>query len=201
MAALALAGCGERPQVIEYKQGKYQGKPDEPPYAAAPFNGNKGHVGVATSATRTQNQNEYKRIGSYAEESRACAIPSSARAVARAGRGAASLGARRRAQSPAVVAAGGRPGASSRQQQQVAQPLNNQPLWREVRSGEPQITSIRGRETNVLIQPAGPDVARAARAARDLRRASCSRCCAARARRVLSAARARFGCTSRRRAA
>ena len=29
MAALMLAGCGERPQVIDYKQGKYQGKPDE----------------------------------------------------------------------------------------------------------------------------------------------------------------------------
>jgi len=41
MAAVMLAGCGERPQVIDYKQGKYQGKPDEPPYAAAPFNGNK----------------------------------------------------------------------------------------------------------------------------------------------------------------
>ena len=29
-AALVLAGCGERPQVINYKQGKYQGKPDTP---------------------------------------------------------------------------------------------------------------------------------------------------------------------------
>ena len=28
MAAVMLAGCGERPQVMEYKQGKYQGKPD-----------------------------------------------------------------------------------------------------------------------------------------------------------------------------
>ena len=36
MAALMLAGCGERPQVIEYKQGKYQGKPDQPPYKAPP---------------------------------------------------------------------------------------------------------------------------------------------------------------------
>src|SRR4030095_16879085 len=41
MAALMLAGCGERPQVIDYKQGKYQGKPDEPPYAAAPFQRDK----------------------------------------------------------------------------------------------------------------------------------------------------------------
>ena len=26
--AIALAGCGERPQVVEYKQGTYSGKPD-----------------------------------------------------------------------------------------------------------------------------------------------------------------------------
>jgi formate dehydrogenase subunit gamma len=45
--------------------------------------------------------------------------------------------------------------ARSQQQQQVAQPLNNQPVWSEVRSGEPQITTVRGRETNVLIQPEG----------------------------------------------
>ena len=38
--ALALAGCGERPQTISYKQGTYQGKPDARP-AAAQFNGNQ----------------------------------------------------------------------------------------------------------------------------------------------------------------
>jgi formate dehydrogenase subunit gamma len=38
---------------------------------------------------------------------------------------------------------------------QQTQPLNNQPLWSEVRSGAPQTTSIVGRETNVLIQPQG----------------------------------------------
>ena len=58
-----LAGCGERPQVINYKQGTYQGKPDTPPYANAPFNGNKDDVGARRSRTRNQNQNEYKRIG------------------------------------------------------------------------------------------------------------------------------------------
>jgi hypothetical protein len=63
MAALMLAGCGERPQVIEYKQGKYQGKPDAPPYAAAPFNGDQAKW-ESEIRTRTQNQNEYKRIGS-----------------------------------------------------------------------------------------------------------------------------------------
>ena len=39
--------------------------------------------------------------------------------------------------------------------QQVAQPGNNRPVWNEVRSGEPQYTSLPGRETNVLIQPMG----------------------------------------------
>ncbi len=63
VAALVLAGCGERPQVMEFKQGKYQGKPDNPPYAAAPFNGNK-ETWERDIRNRTQNQNEYKRIGS-----------------------------------------------------------------------------------------------------------------------------------------
>ena len=63
MAAMMIAGCGERPQVIEYKQGKYQGKPDEPPYAAAPFNGDQAKW-ERDIRNRTQSQNEYKRIGS-----------------------------------------------------------------------------------------------------------------------------------------
>src|SRR3989449_8452326 len=40
-------------------------------------------------------------------------------------------------------------------QRQAAQPLNNAPGWREVRSGTPQVTTVRGRETNILIQPPG----------------------------------------------
>src|SRR5256885_16662420 len=40
-------------------------------------------------------------------------------------------------------------------QRQAAQPLNNAPVWREVRSGTPQVTTVRGRETNILIQPQG----------------------------------------------
>ena len=59
--AAALAGCGERPQVVNYKQGKYQGKPDSPPYAAAPFNGNKQQWENAVD-TRAQAQNEYVRL-------------------------------------------------------------------------------------------------------------------------------------------
>jgi formate dehydrogenase subunit gamma len=45
--------------------------------------------------------------------------------------------------------------AKQQQAQQQAQPLNNKPVWDEVRSGQPQYTSIPGRETNVLIQPQG----------------------------------------------
>jgi formate dehydrogenase subunit gamma len=58
------------------------------------------------------------------------------------------------AQSPAVnpTEAGD---ARAQQQQQSAQPLNNQPVWKEIRSGAPQVTTVRGRETNVLIQPEG----------------------------------------------
>ncbi|MGE5150150.1 MAG: formate dehydrogenase subunit gamma [Rhodospirillaceae bacterium] len=45
--------------------------------------------------------------------------------------------------------------AKQQQQRQLTQPLNNQPLWSEVRSGQPQYTSIPGRETNTLINPKG----------------------------------------------
>jgi len=45
--------------------------------------------------------------------------------------------------------------ATQQQQRQLTQPLNNQPVWSEVRSGSPQFTSLPGRETNVLIQPEG----------------------------------------------
>jgi hypothetical protein len=60
-AALVLAGCGERPQVVNYKQGKYQGKPDTPAYSNAPFNGNKQQWDNAID-TRMQAQNEYARL-------------------------------------------------------------------------------------------------------------------------------------------
>ena len=33
----ALAGCGEREQVTEFKRGKYQGKPDTQPWSNAPL--------------------------------------------------------------------------------------------------------------------------------------------------------------------
>jgi len=49
------------------------------------------------------------------------------------------------------------PGAKSEVEQQqqrgVDQPGNNAPVMREIKSGQPQYTSIPGRETNVLVQP------------------------------------------------
>ncbi len=58
------------------------------------------------------------------------------------------------AQSPAVNAQAA-DYATQQQKQQLAQPLNNQPVWKEVRSGLPQVTSVLGRETNILIEPMG----------------------------------------------
>jgi len=58
--AIALAACGERPQVIQYKQGQYQGKPFTQPYQGAPYNGDKA-AWERAMAQRAQAQNEYKR--------------------------------------------------------------------------------------------------------------------------------------------
>jgi formate dehydrogenase subunit gamma len=43
--------------------------------------------------------------------------------------------------------------AAQEAEREVTQPLNNAPVWREVRSGVPGITAVRGQETDVLIQP------------------------------------------------
>jgi len=43
--------------------------------------------------------------------------------------------------------------AKEQQKRSVDQPGNNAPVWREVRSGQPNYTSIPGRESGVLIQP------------------------------------------------
>jgi formate dehydrogenase subunit gamma len=58
------------------------------------------------------------------------------------------------AQSPATSAVEADQ-ARQQQQRQITQPLNNQPVWSEVRSGAPQTTTVVGRETNILIQPEG----------------------------------------------
>jgi len=43
--------------------------------------------------------------------------------------------------------------AKQQAERQITQPGNNAPVWRDVRSGDPAYTSIKGQETNVLIQP------------------------------------------------
>jgi len=58
--AAGIAGCGERSQVVQYKQGTYQGKPDQRPFDGAQYNGNQQEWERAIR-TRNQYQNEYKR--------------------------------------------------------------------------------------------------------------------------------------------
>ena len=59
--ALAAAGCGEKPAVTVYKQGTYQGKPDNLPWQSQPFDGSKGEWELAIDG-RTKHQNEYERV-------------------------------------------------------------------------------------------------------------------------------------------
>ncbi|HEY9194073.1 MAG TPA: formate dehydrogenase subunit gamma, partial [Methyloversatilis sp.] len=47
------------------------------------------------------------------------------------------------------------PAAAEQVQRQQSQPLNNAPVWREVRSGEQHVTNIKGVDTGVLIQSGG----------------------------------------------
>jgi hypothetical protein len=56
-----ITACGERPQVIQYKQGTYQGKPFTQPYQNAPYNGDKA-AWERTVTQRAQAQNEYNRV-------------------------------------------------------------------------------------------------------------------------------------------
>jgi hypothetical protein len=58
--ATVLAGCGEKPNVTVYKQGRYQGKPDNVPWQSAPFNDNRVEWEKAIKA-RNGGQNEYLR--------------------------------------------------------------------------------------------------------------------------------------------
>ena len=62
IAAAALAACGEKPNVTVYKQGSYQGKPDNVPWQSAPFNNNQVEWEKAIKA-RNNAQNEYLRVG------------------------------------------------------------------------------------------------------------------------------------------
>ena len=45
--------------------------------------------------------------------------------------------------------------AQNEAQRQQVQPLNNAPVWNEVRSGAPQSTAIPSRERGVLVEPGG----------------------------------------------
>ena len=68
--AAGLSACGEREQVVVYKQGKYQGKPDSKPWESDPsaslYTSSKWTQGDKTSweaalKTRNLSQNEYNR--------------------------------------------------------------------------------------------------------------------------------------------
>jgi len=70
VAAALVSGCGEREQVVVYKQGKYQGKPDTKPWdddpGSALYTTSKWTRGDKASwetamRSRNQAQNEYTR--------------------------------------------------------------------------------------------------------------------------------------------
>lgn len=60
--AFGLAACGDRDRVVNYKQGKYQGKPDSQPWSNAPFGGDKAKWEGELKA-RNQQQDESRRTG------------------------------------------------------------------------------------------------------------------------------------------
>jgi hypothetical protein len=71
VAALFIAGCGESDQVVVYKQGKYQGKPDTQPWDNSPLaaeqrggDWTKGDKGSWETQIKTRQlaQHEHKRI-------------------------------------------------------------------------------------------------------------------------------------------
>lgn len=69
VAAFGLAACGEPEQVVVYKQGKYQGKPDSQPWNSEPlaYESQKWTKGDRTSwetqiKTRQLAQHEHRRI-------------------------------------------------------------------------------------------------------------------------------------------
>ena len=71
LLSLGLAACGEKEQVVVYKQGKYQGKPDtrawENDSPVVEMRGGKWNKGDRASwedqiKTRQLAQHEYKRI-------------------------------------------------------------------------------------------------------------------------------------------
>ena len=72
VAAFALTACAEKEQVVVYKQGKYQGKPDTRSWDNAPpsaeLRGGEWKQGDRASweysiKHRQLSQNEYRRMG------------------------------------------------------------------------------------------------------------------------------------------
>ena len=61
-AAVGLVACGEKPTVTVYKQGSYQGKPDNLPWQSQPYNNNQVEWEKAIKK-RNEAQNEYIRVG------------------------------------------------------------------------------------------------------------------------------------------
>ena len=67
---VGLAGCGERPQTVSYKAGKFRGKPDTRPWDDAPPAGGRAEWKKGDEMSwdnqirsRAAAQNEYGRIG------------------------------------------------------------------------------------------------------------------------------------------
>ena len=60
LGTLVLSACGEKSQVIVYRQGQYQGKADTQPWNNETFKGDKTAWETALKV-RNQAQNEYKR--------------------------------------------------------------------------------------------------------------------------------------------
>ncbi|MGE5523357.1 MAG: hypothetical protein ACM3SS_06560 [Rhodospirillaceae bacterium] len=60
LLTVGIAGCGEKTNVTVYKQGKYQGKPDNQPWDNDYFKGDKVAWEKAIKG-RNNGQNEYVR--------------------------------------------------------------------------------------------------------------------------------------------
>jgi len=66
LAVLSLAACGEREQQVgECKRGKYQGKPDTPPWSNAPL---AYETGKWTQGDRTSWETQIKARQSWQNE-------------------------------------------------------------------------------------------------------------------------------------
>ena len=70
LAALAATGCGEKPQTVLYKDGRYRGKPDMRPWDNAPSSNGSPDWQRGSEMSwdngvreRMATQNEYSRIG------------------------------------------------------------------------------------------------------------------------------------------